>query len=163
MFLEEKRIPYKIGKVTMFCYGEKEAWYLKKMPSGMLPTLELDGQMVTDSDYILEVLESQFGPLGAPLSSIKPLRQLERNLFRAWCQWCCYPARSDTYQHLMKDSPTVRRRRRRRDMAVVEHLLNEESRLPLFEVLQTRLMAEGTVSPAEDGRTAERHLSGCGS
>jgi glutathione S-transferase len=27
LWLEEKQIPYKIEKVTMFCYGKKEAWY----------------------------------------------------------------------------------------------------------------------------------------
>jgi len=95
LFLEEKRIPYKIGKVTMFCYGDKEPWYLQKVGNGMLPALELDGHMITESDQILSVLESQFGPLGVPMKNITPLRQLERNLFRAWCQWCCYPAHSE--------------------------------------------------------------------
>ena len=27
LWLEEKKVPYRIEKVTMFCYGEKEAWY----------------------------------------------------------------------------------------------------------------------------------------
>ena len=39
LWLEEKQIPYRIEKVTMFCYGEKEAWYKRKVPSGMLPAL----------------------------------------------------------------------------------------------------------------------------
>jgi len=26
LWLEEKQIPYRIEKVTMFCYGEKESW-----------------------------------------------------------------------------------------------------------------------------------------
>jgi glutathione S-transferase len=26
--------------------------------------------------------------------AVRPLRQLERRLFRAWCQWLCYPGRS---------------------------------------------------------------------
>lgn len=30
LFLEEKRIPYSIAKVTMRCYGPKERWYLAK-------------------------------------------------------------------------------------------------------------------------------------
>ncbi|MFM7580653.1 MAG: glutathione S-transferase N-terminal domain-containing protein, partial [Microcystaceae cyanobacterium] len=29
-WLEEKQIPYRIEKVTMFCYGEKEKWYKRK-------------------------------------------------------------------------------------------------------------------------------------
>jgi len=26
LWLEEKQIPYRIEKVTMFCYGQKESW-----------------------------------------------------------------------------------------------------------------------------------------
>ena len=50
LWLEEKQIPYRIKKVTMFCYGKKESWYKRKVPSGMLPALELDGQIITFSD-----------------------------------------------------------------------------------------------------------------
>jgi glutathione S-transferase len=96
LWLEEKQIPYRIDKVTMFCYGEKEAWYKRKVPSGMLPALELDGRMITESDDILLALEKAFGPLGAGMKdpTVVPLRQLERLLFRAWCMWLCYPFRS---------------------------------------------------------------------
>ena len=92
-WLEEKRIPYRIRKVTMFCYGEKEAWFKRLVPSGMLPALELDGRLITESDRILEALEGAFGPLGLGMNdpAVLPLRQLERLLFRAWCQWLCSP------------------------------------------------------------------------
>jgi len=92
LWLEEKRIPYRIRKVTMFCYGEKERWFRQLVPSGMLPALELDGRLITESDVILAALESAFGPLGQGLDDpdVFPLRQLERRLFRAWCQWLCY-------------------------------------------------------------------------
>jgi len=43
LWLEEKQVPYKIEKVTMFCYGEKEPWFKKIVPSGMLPALSIDG------------------------------------------------------------------------------------------------------------------------
>lgn len=94
LFLEEKQIPYKVEKVTMFCYGEKEKWYLKKVGNGMLPALQLDGRIITESDEILMALEGVYGPLGAPMRSITKYRQLERKLFGAWCQWLCYPAYS---------------------------------------------------------------------
>ena len=92
LWLEEQRIPYRIRKVTMFCYGEKESWFRRLVPSGMLPALELDGRLITESDVILGALEQAFGPLGRPLHDpdVFPLRQLERRLFRAWCQWLCY-------------------------------------------------------------------------
>ncbi len=93
LWLEEKQIPYRIEKVTMFCYGEKESWYKRIVPSGMLPALELDGRLITESDSIMIALEQVFGPLGQGMESptVLPLRQLERLLFRAWCSWLCYP------------------------------------------------------------------------
>ncbi len=96
LWLEEKQIPYRIKKVTMFCYGTKESWYKRKVPSGMLPALELDGRMITESDDILMAVEQVFGPLvfGMNDPKVLPLRQLERLLFRAWCGWLCYPTRS---------------------------------------------------------------------
>ncbi|MBE9182514.1 glutathione S-transferase family protein [Oculatella sp. LEGE 06141] len=94
LWLEEKQIPYRVEKVTMFCYGEKESWYKRKVPSGMLPALELDGQIITESDDILIALEQVFGALGQGMedATVIPLRRLERLLFRAWCSWLCYPA-----------------------------------------------------------------------
>jgi glutathione S-transferase len=93
LWLEERRIPYRVRKVTMFCYGEKEDWFRRLVPSGMLPALELDGRLFTESDRILEALERAFGPLGAGMAdpAVLPLRQLERELFRAWCHWLCRP------------------------------------------------------------------------
>ena len=49
LWLEEKRVPYRIAKVTMFCYGQKEDWYKRIVPSGMLPAAEIDGRIVTES------------------------------------------------------------------------------------------------------------------
>jgi glutathione S-transferase len=96
LWLEEKQIPYRIEKVTMFCYGEKESWYKRKVPSGMLPAVELDGQIITESDEILIALEQAFGTLSLGMTDpqVMWLRSLERLLFRAWCGWLCYPARS---------------------------------------------------------------------
>jgi glutathione S-transferase len=91
LWLEEKQIPYRIEKVTMFCYGEKEIWYKRKVPSGMLPAIELDGRIIQESDDILLALEKVFGPLSQGMEDpmVLPLRQLERLLFRAWCAWLC--------------------------------------------------------------------------
>ncbi len=96
LWLEEQQIPYRIEKVTMFCYGQKESWYKQKVRSGMLPAVELDGYLMTESDDILLALEQTFSPLAYGMNSpeVMPLRRLERLLFRAWCTWLCYPARS---------------------------------------------------------------------
>ena len=93
LWLEEQQIPYRIEKVTMFCYGKKEPWYKRIVPSGMLPALELDGHLLTESDDILMTLEQTFGALGYSMNdpAAIPLRKLERLLFRAWCHWLCSP------------------------------------------------------------------------
>lgn len=97
LWLEEMQVPYRVTKVTMFCYGQKEAWYKQKVRSGMLPAVELDGRLITESDDILLTLETVFGPLGWGMQDerVLPLRRLERLLFRAWCNWLCYPTRSE--------------------------------------------------------------------
>ena len=108
LWLEEKQIPYRIEKITMFCYGKKESWYKRKVPSGMLPAVELDGQLVTESDDILLALEQAFGPLEKGMSApqVVPLRQLERQLFRAWCLWLCYPTRSARQEQASREQFT---------------------------------------------------------
>ncbi|PZO38499.1 MAG: glutathione S-transferase [Pseudanabaena frigida] len=97
LWLEEKQIPYRIEKVTMFCYGEKEMWYKRKVPSGMLPAIELDGRIITESDDILIALEKVFGSLSHSMTDpqVIPIRRLERVLFRAWCEWLCRPMSSE--------------------------------------------------------------------
>ncbi len=91
IWLELKKIPYRIKKVTMRCYGEKERWYLKKVPSGMLPALEIKNHVITESDNILLTLEKIYGPLGLSLHEPEVLeyRRLERELFSSWCNWLC--------------------------------------------------------------------------
>lgn len=91
LWLELKEIPYKIKKINMFCYGDKENWYLNKVRSGKLPAIEINGHLVTESDEILGFLEKEFGLLGSSIFSEKliELRKLERDIFSAWCNWLC--------------------------------------------------------------------------
>ena len=89
----------------MFCYGDKETWYKKIVPSGMLPAVQLDGDVITESDDILHALESEYGPLhkGMQHPDVVPLRKLERLLFRAWCNWLCYAASSNAEEKHNRD------------------------------------------------------------
>ncbi len=105
LWLEFKKIPYRIKKVTMRCYGDKESWYLSKVPSGLLPALEVNDKVITESDQILFVLEKLYGPLGRSLEhpQITKLRKLERELFRAWCEWLCYRSVSETQEQRKKE------------------------------------------------------------
>ncbi len=91
LWLEFKRIPYKVKKINMFCYGQKEIWYLNKVKSGMLPAIELNGKIITESDNIIVYLENKFGTLGSSLISndIREARNLEREIFKSWCNWLC--------------------------------------------------------------------------
>ncbi len=91
LWLELKQIPYEIKKINMFCYGKKETWFLDKVSSGKLPAIELNGQIITESDQIIHSLEKEFGCLGTSINAIEfqNTRKIERDIFRSWCEWLC--------------------------------------------------------------------------
>jgi len=91
LWLEFKRIPYRVKKINMFCYGQKESWFLDKVISGKLPAIEFKGQVITESDNIIAFLENEFGALGSFITSnhLRKTRELEREIFRSWCNWLC--------------------------------------------------------------------------
>jgi len=91
LWLEFKRIPYRVKKIYMFCYGQKETWFLDKVRSGKLPAIEFKGQVITESDNIIAFLENEFGALGSFITSshLRETRELEREIFRSWCNWLC--------------------------------------------------------------------------
>lgn len=60
MLLEAKRIPYLIKKINMSCYGSKPPEFLKKVPSGLLPVIEFDGKVITESMDIMFLIEDSF-------------------------------------------------------------------------------------------------------
>mmetsp|Transcript_1875 Transcript_1875/g.2893 ORF Transcript_1875/g.2893 Transcript_1875/m.2893 type:complete len:538 (-) Transcript_1875:616-2229(-) len=93
--LEEKQIPYTMEKVNMRCYGTKQASFTKKVPSGLLPVLEMDGRIITESTVIMDILEREF-PNNTPLmpapgtptrARADSLMRLERRLFGDWLGW----------------------------------------------------------------------------
>ena len=63
IMLEEKKIPHRIEKINMRSYGDKPREFLAKVPNGLLPAIELDGKLQTDSISIMMNLERTFtGP-----------------------------------------------------------------------------------------------------
>jgi glutathione S-transferase len=71
------------------------------VPSGLLPVLEIDGRVVTESATIMALLEEQF-PNHKPLmpaadSPQRPradqLMRLERRFFSDWLNWLCRSGR----------------------------------------------------------------------
>ncbi|CAM9506107.1 unnamed protein product, partial [Discosporangium mesarthrocarpum] len=99
LMLEEKQVPYRIEKINMRSYGEKPSWYLAKVPSGLLPALELDGKFMTESLAIMQTLEAAFPEKrhmlpdrdSAEFEEAVRLLNLERELFRWWCQFVFRP------------------------------------------------------------------------
>jgi glutathione S-transferase len=94
ILLEEKMIPYKLSKVNMRSYGDKPAAFLEKVPNGLLPAIEIDGKLQTESVEIMLNLESLFSSDGQKLMwprdetlqrRANALMSLERQLFGAWC------------------------------------------------------------------------------
>lgn len=86
--LEEKQIPYSVEKINMRCYGPKPAWFTKMVPSGLLPVINLDGRVVTESMDIMFLIEERFPDrnplLPSDLGVVEELLRLERKLFGAW-------------------------------------------------------------------------------
>ena len=94
MLLEEKQINYDVQLINMRSYGEKPQSFTTKVPGGFLPALELDGQMWTESLDIMAMLDDTFPeiPTLPPRDSdefqrARSLLQLERKLFRTWCDY----------------------------------------------------------------------------
>lgn len=107
--LEEKRIPYVIEKINMRCYGPKPRAFMEKVPSGLLPVLEVDGQIITESAVIQSLLEQMYPentPLLPPqgtreLQRAGALMQLERQLFGDWLNYLCRGAQKGRFEETM--------------------------------------------------------------
>ena len=93
--LEEKRIPYKVEKVPMRCYGDKPQSFYQLSPSGGIPVAIIKGRVISESDDIMNALEENypsFKPLMPPSNSpeytrARNLFQLERRVFNSWFTW----------------------------------------------------------------------------
>ena len=94
MILEEKRIPYRVEKINMRCYGDKPASFLRMQPSGSIPVAIIDGVTYNQSNDIIYALEEKFpgnNPL-VPAESDARMRaqsllRLERQIFSTWMYW----------------------------------------------------------------------------
>ena len=57
LLIEEKEIPIKIELVPMRSYGDKPREFMSKVPGGLLPAIEVNGQIITESQVIMELLD----------------------------------------------------------------------------------------------------------
>ncbi|KAL7523761.1 hypothetical protein ACHAXR_001594, partial [Thalassiosira sp. AJA248-18] len=92
--LEQKRIPYRVEKINMRCYGEKPASFQRMQPSGAIPVAIIDGVTYNQSNDIIFALEEQFPDHEALLPKdpkqrmkAQELLRLERQIFGAWMYW----------------------------------------------------------------------------
>jgi glutathione S-transferase len=92
--LEEKRIPYRIEKVNMRCYGDKPASFSRLQPSGQIPVAVIDGIVYGQSNDILARLESDdfrayksLNAYSGQEARARELLRLERSVFSAWMSW----------------------------------------------------------------------------
>lgn len=92
----------------MRCYGAKPRSFMEKVPSGLLPVLEVDGQIITESAVIQSLLEQLYpeNPLMPPqgtreLQRAGALMQLERQLFGDWLNYLCRGAQKARFEATM--------------------------------------------------------------
>lgn len=97
VMLEEKRVPYRVELINMRSYGDKPDSFLRKCPRGLLPALEFDGKLMTESLDIMAMIDQVFqGPQyqkmlpernSPDFQRLQELLGLERQLFGAWCSY----------------------------------------------------------------------------
>ena len=104
MCLEEMKIPYKIEKVNMNCYGEKPASFLAIQRSGNIPVAVIDGKVFGQSNDIIYVLDQIFTdrkslrPKEGDEMEAQKLLRLERQIFSAWMYWLTGDNDPDRYR-----------------------------------------------------------------
>jgi len=100
LLLEAKGVDYEISKVPMRSYGDKPDEFLQKVPRGLLPAIEIDGRLMTESLDIMFTIERVFSDAARPMFPPAPgpervratqLLELERALFGAWCGFLFRP------------------------------------------------------------------------
>ena len=57
LLVEEKQIPLQIDLVPMRSYGDKPTEFMRKVPGGLLPAIEVQGQIITESAVIMDLLD----------------------------------------------------------------------------------------------------------
>ena len=77
--LDEKSLPFETHHVDLFTNEQFQPWYLKINPKGVVPALDHDGKIVTESTLICEYLDEVF-----PTPSLIPADPYLRTAMRQW-------------------------------------------------------------------------------
>eukprot|EP00929_Paragymnodinium_shiwhaense_P065222 TRINITY_DN32717_c0_g1_i2.p1 TRINITY_DN32717_c0_g1~~TRINITY_DN32717_c0_g1_i2.p1 ORF type:complete len:488 (+),score=29.41 TRINITY_DN32717_c0_g1_i2:48-1466(+) len=106
LFLEERRIPYRVRWVNMQSYGDKPIDFLVKQPNGLLPLAEVDGDIVPESNLILDRLSRsdfegvELVPRGSDPNRAEAVRMIRfvSTLQKAWMTWLSSPINDGMYE-----------------------------------------------------------------
>ncbi|CAE8694357.1 unnamed protein product, partial [Polarella glacialis] len=99
LLLEAKQVDYITEKVNMRSYGEKTDAFMRKVPRGILPAVEIDGKIMTESLEIMFTLDKTFQDENKPMFPTDPAErsnavkflELERAVFGSWCNFLFRP------------------------------------------------------------------------
>jgi glutathione S-transferase len=106
--LEEKKIPYRVEKINMSCYGDKPVSFRMLQPNGQIPVATIDGKTYRQSNDILYALEQSFPehkslmPPPGMESQAQELLRLERQIFSAWMYWLTSGVNKDGFIDTLK-------------------------------------------------------------
>lgn len=105
LLLELKAIPYRVKKVPMNAYGDKPAWYTRKVNGGKLPAVGIDGELHVESLDIMHLLDETFEnhapkmvPPPTERKRFDALLLLEKELQSAWFSLVFYPIDGEALQ-----------------------------------------------------------------
>jgi len=104
MSLEEKKIPYRVEKVNMRCYGDKPSSFMRIQPNGQIPVAVIDDKGYGQSNDIIYALEELFPEHKALIpkgqeGKVQELLRLERQIFSTWMYWLTSSGDPDGFRH----------------------------------------------------------------
>jgi len=94
ILLKEKGVDYDIEYIDVY---DPPAWFLEISPTGKVPVLQVDGEVLFESAVIGEYLDEVYPP------SLHPADPLQKAKNRAWMEYTS-PLYSDTFNLMMAKS-----------------------------------------------------------
>ena len=86
--LEEKKVPYRVERVNMSCYGDKPPEFRRMQPSGQIPVAVIDGTVYGQSNDIVEGGSLLVGKQsGRSFSFVETLSFPHKTARVCWCFW----------------------------------------------------------------------------
>ena len=67
---------YQMKEISLYGSGGKPGWFMKMNPKGEVPVIDLDGQIVADSEETLDAIEAAAGGDSHASATVAKLRRL---------------------------------------------------------------------------------------